>query len=450
MIRHVRVRSWADGPEGAARNGEASDRNLPDLYTRLSVPGVAVTHHRRSASVDALRATAALMVLVSHVPMFGPSDNAGVVKELPHLGVGVWIFFATSGYLIAGPFLRALVNGRPLPRTRRYALRRAVRILPAYWIALGVILLFANGPAVAHWWQVPVHALLLQGLVPGELGSLYLVAWSLGVEAIFYVLVPLGAWSIQRITRGRPIPLDTMIAGVLILWCAGIGSSLALALAFPIHGSRPLPGAIQILSLVGILANFCPGMLAFLALQAGEGPEESRWRRRYSTLAARPLPTLVAAALLFVSATEVRFQVNALGWTAVAPVIGVASGLVLIAFLHAEWIRPVARVLAPIGLASYGVYLWHFVILTVLVDHGAIIGFGGGKAVMLARTIVLVGLTLPIAMLSWLLVERPLLRRTTGWEQRGIPKVPAKRDELSEGHPVAETGPSPVPAASAP
>ena len=91
----------------------------PDLYTRLSVPGAAVTDHRRWASVDALRALAALMVLVSHAPQLGGHDPVGLAKLAPRLGVGVWIFFAASGYLIAGPFLRALLEGRATPPVRR-------------------------------------------------------------------------------------------------------------------------------------------------------------------------------------------------------------------------------------------------------------------------------------------------------------------------------------------
>lgn len=83
-----------------------------------------------------------------------------------------------------------------------------MRILPAYWVALAAILLLATGSALRHWWQVPVHALLIHGLVPDELKNFCLVAWSLGVEAIFYALVPLGAWVVLRLTRGRAVPLD--------------------------------------------------------------------------------------------------------------------------------------------------------------------------------------------------------------------------------------------------
>lgn len=418
----------------------------PDLYSRLSVPGAAVTQHRRWASVDALRAIAALMVLASHAEFLGPTQNTSLARQLARLGVGVWIFFAASGYLIAGPFLRALLEGRALPPVRRYAVRRAVRILPAYWVALAAILLLATGSAIAHWWQLPVHALLLQGLVPGELKNLYLVAWSLGVEAIFYILVPLGAWAVRRRIGDAPVSVDRMITGVLVLWVAAVMFSLVLAVAFPVHGSRPLPGGVQVLGLVGSLANFCPGMLIFLALTVGEGTG-SRWGRRYTAIGSRPLPTLAIAGALFVVATSLPFHTNAVAAAAQGPLFGVASGLVLIAFLHGEWTRPVSKVLAPIGLASFGVYLWHFAIFSALLKHGVAIGPGSGNVAVIVRVAFLVAVTVPVAMLSWLLVERPLLRRTTGWERRSSAAEAPKphRREPAEPRVLRDVSPAPVP-----
>ncbi len=417
----------------------------PDLYSRLSVPGAAVTQHRRWASVDALRAIAAIMVLASHAPWLGPSRHIGLAKELPRLGVGVWIFFAASGYLIAGPFLRALLEGRPLPPVRKYAVRRAVRIFPAYWVALTAILILATGSSLVHWWQLPVHVFLVQGFVPGELKSLYLVAWSLGVEVIFYVLVPLGAWGVRRALGDRPVSAGQLARVVLGVWVVSFVTTAALAVAFPLHAGRPVPGGVQVLDLVGYLGNFCPGMLVFLALSGGEA---SRWRRVYRTVASRPIIALAAAAVVFVVATDLPFQTNALAAAEQGPLFGVAAGLVLAAFLHGSWTRPISRVLAPVGLASYGVYLWHFVIISALLHHGVTIGPGSGNLAVAVRVLLLIALTLPVAMLSWLVLERPLLRRTTGWEKRaGRPAVGAVPVPASVGvdEPVGESAVASVP-----
>jgi peptidoglycan/LPS O-acetylase OafA/YrhL len=426
----------------------AAEPKRPGLYSRLSVPGASVTHHERWVSVDALRAIAALMVLVSHAGLLALAEPTGLAKHLSRLGVGVWIFFAASGYLIAGPFLRSLLDGRQMPPAGRYALRRSVRILPAYWVALAAILLLVTGSSLTHWWQLPVHALLLQGLVPGELKSFYLVAWSLAVEAMFYVLVPVFALGARRLARGNALSLDRLVAGILTLWAAAVAISLALAVAFPYGPGQHLPGGIQVAVLVGSLANFIPGMLVFLASLAAEDPS-SRGARWYMAVASRPLPTLIVAAVLFLAATQLPFLTSHVAAAAQGPLFGIASGLVLSTFVHGKW-RRLAPVLGPIGLASYGVYLWHWVILSTLIHDKVSIVSGFGIPQTAIRVAILMGLTIPVAGLSWLLIERPLLRRTAGWEQRSKARMAAKprRDDAS---PAAAGQPQqPLPASSRP
>ncbi len=239
------------------------------MYGRLSVPGAAATNHERWASVDAVRALAALMVLAAHAYQLGGPRIAGTGtgRVTGALADGVWLFFAISGFLIGGPFLVALVRGRPLPPAGRYAVRRVARIMPAYWIAFGAILVFVTGSAVVHWWQVPVHALLLHGLVPNENQRLYFVAWTLGLEAVFYVLVPLGAVVVVRLRRRREgrIDVDWLARILLGLWAFTVVWGIAIALAHPFGPDGTLRVVFSVpLQVVG-LGNFCPGLLVFLA-----------------------------------------------------------------------------------------------------------------------------------------------------------------------------------------
>jgi peptidoglycan/LPS O-acetylase OafA/YrhL len=111
----------------------------------------------------------------------------------------VVLFFALSGYLVGGPFLRSLLaGGRPVNPVV-YAVRRVARILPGYWFALAAMLaLLATGTGFSMW-QVPVHAMLLQNFVPGpESIALLGVAWTLGIEALFYVAMPVATASWSR------------------------------------------------------------------------------------------------------------------------------------------------------------------------------------------------------------------------------------------------------------
>ncbi|MGH9208506.1 MAG: acyltransferase family protein, partial [Acidimicrobiales bacterium] len=93
----------------------------------------------RSTHLDILRAIAALMVIGYHANgLVAGSTGGGGLWLRDNVDSGVELFFVLSGYLIALPFLRALAAGSRAPDTRSYALRRAARILPGYWLALCV------------------------------------------------------------------------------------------------------------------------------------------------------------------------------------------------------------------------------------------------------------------------------------------------------------------------
>ena len=87
--------------------------------------------------LDPLRAVAALMVVVTHTAELGGFNREHWVGAWTvRLDSGVAIFFVLSAFLLYRPFVSARLDGRAIPRVWRYARRRALRILPAYWVAL--------------------------------------------------------------------------------------------------------------------------------------------------------------------------------------------------------------------------------------------------------------------------------------------------------------------------
>ena len=109
-----------------------------------------------------------------------------------------------SAFLLYRPFVRARLDGRPPVKVWRYARRRALRILPAYWVAVLTLGLLdsAHTPGVFgdQWW---VYWGLLQSWSKETIISGVGVAWSLSVEAAFYVLLPLYAGLMARLLRSR-------------------------------------------------------------------------------------------------------------------------------------------------------------------------------------------------------------------------------------------------------
>ena len=103
-------------------------------------------HSHAFPALDGLRGVAVALVLVVHAAggMLEPGEANETVQSFwralePLVGMGgtgVHLFFVLSGFLLFLPFARhLLVDGRR-PSTSHFYKRRALRIIPAYWLAL--------------------------------------------------------------------------------------------------------------------------------------------------------------------------------------------------------------------------------------------------------------------------------------------------------------------------
>ena len=155
----------------------------------------------RLAGADFVRALACLMVLAHHlIQRLSPYAIGNDVRPLFQWGVmgsfGVAAFFVLSGYLLARPFWQAYDTGEPMPSLRVYAMRRAARILPGYWLALTVSFLLSF--TLFGLTFVPdLHAYLagLFAISDFHYGTLFPVEyngplWSISFEVTSYVLLP--------------------------------------------------------------------------------------------------------------------------------------------------------------------------------------------------------------------------------------------------------------------
>ena len=104
----------------------------------------------RLAGADFVRATACLLVLGHHLvqrlsPQAMPRGTSQLFQFILTGAYGVSAFFVLSGFLLARPFWLALDSGEPMPSLHTYALRRAARIIPGYWVALTVTFVNREG-----------------------------------------------------------------------------------------------------------------------------------------------------------------------------------------------------------------------------------------------------------------------------------------------------------------
>jgi peptidoglycan/LPS O-acetylase OafA/YrhL len=365
----------------------------------------------RHRNLDALRAVGALAVLGMHANALLAIAHPAAVDGLTVIRFGLWsgvnLFFALSGYLISQPFVRALLDGSALPQTRAYLLRRAARILPAYWVALVVLALVTQSATDGA--GATVHALLLQDLVPGHSRAMFPIAWSLGIEAMFYVAVPLIAAAI-RSRRPGPVAARTLLAGVGLVWL--VSSGFCIAAQVMLHGADPAWLDLVEISLAGTLFLFCPGVLAAVAEGArrrdpGALPLYQAVSRRAPVLAVAAVAGWVLQVLLLDTSTLA-------GRVMQDQCLTLLCGMALMAALHAgRRTSRAAALLAPVGTVSYGIYLWHWVIgvaWVMWIGHIQL-DAGSGHIAWLCVAAALAGAAVVAGAASWLLVERPAIRR---------------------------------------
>ena len=165
------------------------------------VRNIEIGGKRRNLELDGLRGIAILMVIFCHTILFrAPGWESPVVLSG---WAGVDLFFVISGFLISG-LLFAEYRRNGTIRFKRFAIRRALKIYPAFY-ALVILSVFINlrttNPKVVL--VAFLHDLFfMQSYASGTYGHF----WSLSVEEHFYILLPLALYFMMR--RSKPEDAD--------------------------------------------------------------------------------------------------------------------------------------------------------------------------------------------------------------------------------------------------
>jgi peptidoglycan/LPS O-acetylase OafA/YrhL len=368
--------------------------------------------------LDGVRGFAILAVLVLHAldgaPHAGIAD--ALVVHAATLGwMGVDLFFVLSGFLITG----ILIDQRGSPGYfRTFYARRILRIVPVYvaflafslWIAP---LVGASTQAAAvqlhHWqpwyWSYLVNILLLlhpsahTAYAPTHL-------WSLAIEEQFYLLWPLAVFLLSP----RALPRVALACFV--------GAELC-RIAVVMHGAR---GEVNYLLLPTRMDTLAAG--AFLACAV-------RDPRLLRAVRLARAPAALVAVLLLAVTLYLEHTVNPygpLGQLFALPAVAILSGLLMLASTKTSTVFALPP-LRFLGRCSYGMYLWHVMVLSSLLAHTRwlIPRLVAGSYLLsdVASVAVVLCATVCVALVSWHLIEQPFLRL-----KRYVPyAVPVARDQ---------------------
>lgn len=322
----------------------------------------------RDNNFDVLRLFAAAIVLVSHsFFLAGVDDPVGNATGITLGSLGVALFFGMSGFLILKSWMFD-------PRVRPFARKRALRIMPALWVAI-LLTTFVLGPIVTELslgayfadpgtWRYFLLGMVLVtfgGVLPGVFGdNAYPDAvngslWTLPIEASAYVMVAvLGVVGVLR--RRSMLPVLLLV-------------SLAVAFLAQDH---------PVLLNLRLYSFFLMGMTLYA------------WRDRIVLSWPLGIVGLAAWALSFNTPALVLVSSTVLPY--VALVVAYRTPHALRRFVH-------------FGDVSYGLYIYAFPVQQLVAW-----GIGGGVQPWQVFVI-----SMPIAWLlglaSWRIVERPALRR---------------------------------------
>lgn len=312
----------------------------------MPIATLLIQSERKLDGLHGLRAVAATAVVLFHLQaMEGVPRDSWFAVLTGHFYLSVQLFFVISAFSLYH-------SSRYAPaRYPAYLVKRFFRIAPLYYVMLGYV---AWRVAFPGWGALLANATFTFNLFPGlEQGMVY-AGWSVGVEMIFYLLLP----GLLFLFRSR-------VALALLFVAATTSSALMWRLT---AGVPALPEYFAYYSLVGNLPAFAAGLFAyrvFMALDVRPRREvaSAGFAVAFALLLALaivdPLELHWRASGLYFAVWGLPFAVLCL-WQALYP-----GGLMRTRF--AQWLAD----------RSFSIYLLHPVVLVVLRRDYPLVGFWG-------------------------------------------------------------------------
>jgi peptidoglycan/LPS O-acetylase OafA/YrhL len=398
--------------------------SVPDAR-RSEVPDVVAPppRHPRFPLTVGMRGIPAIAIIVGHAWFF-TGGFGGFTESIPNRAMVrmdglVALFFLLSAFLLYRPMIAHRTGGPGAPRVVDYARRRFIRLYPAYWVALlgFAVVVGLYGVFSENWWAffslTDFLDLRLHDVCPTDEEFLCGLpqSWTLGVDMTFYVLLPFYAALTALLARGRPVRSWVRIELALLA---------VLGLASLLLGGPPLE--LRSLdwfrfSALGHFFWFSLGLGLAVISVVDWRSELPRAARAARSLVEHPALCWAAGFAIYLLTVLVFYPAPFIiapfrdGWeyNTLNLIQGVAAVLLFIPATFGNPNRGLPAkivghpVLMWVGLISYGLLLWNVTIAVLLGYPGADEGYW---------TVLILGslATLPLAALSYYLVERPLMK----------------------------------------
>jgi peptidoglycan/LPS O-acetylase OafA/YrhL len=337
--------------------------------------------------VQALRGFAALSVVLFHFRWNINAVNPGLGDKLFGWGAtGVDLFFLISGFVIT---LSASRYPQGIRGMLSFLKKRALRILPAYYIILVFTFFLTGAMSTFHYQEKTANLISAFTFMPIisdhapfyiDDSGVYGIRWTLNYEVMFYIFISAALLFAKRwIWSGVFFAISLIITPVLL------GHTLSLE-PEGYKTSYPLLGLIT----NPIIWLFITGMMFGLLLPY------LKWVSP-KIMAFATFLTIISAAYFFSHGLFLGHGILSSGWV---------YALILISVVLSEDVirKYIPGVLLWLGDISFSLYLIHALMNYGIGKHFSTIGLEDGYG----RFLLSLALSIVLAWLSWFYIERPL------------------------------------------
>ena len=359
----------------------------------------------RHADIDSLRGFAMLAVVVSTAYQYCLNargqlyNGTWLGRVLLSLDGVIGWFFVVSAFLLYALIVRQGLTGRGAMTPRGFLIRRLLRAVPLYWIAIIVVWAYRTSNLPGDWRDLAEHLTFTEVFDSKRIFYTIGPAWFIADEVMFYLFIAAIMTATIRHchrakTRESRLLAVSAPALLLILVSWGFKAWELFVSHVPANHWSTWYGPLAWADNLGF------GMLLAVVWVAADG----------RLLSPRVLiGTRVGAGILFAAAVALRGQS--------AASVAMFHELCMISFVallassvfaapDALWRRALARpFLAGIGTISFSLYIWHEPILLFLSDHTAI---GSPQTSFWLIAVLLLVLSVPIAFVSYWVIEYPV------------------------------------------